>query len=115
MLLNSYLLTIKLAPPLISSQSKGKCKTWTLDWNGLMDWTNGLKFGLTIKTENQLVGSNRVGRHSQMKTLSNCYMTNCVCKVNSMVLQPIEALYSLAQTLVIVAICTIDRTDRPSN
>ena len=38
--------------------STGKCKTWTLDWTGLMDWTNGLEFGLTIKPKNQLLGSN---------------------------------------------------------
>ena len=24
-----------------------KCKTWTVDWTGLMDWNEGLEFGLT--------------------------------------------------------------------
>ena len=30
-----------------SSTVLGKCKTWTLDWTGLVDWTDGLEFGLT--------------------------------------------------------------------
>ena len=36
----------------------GKCISWTLDWTGLMDWTDGLKFGLRIRPKNQPLGSN---------------------------------------------------------
>ena len=42
----------------------GKCKTWTLDWTGLVDWTHGLDCGLRFGLDFGLICSS-------MTTISN--------------------------------------------